>query len=107
MAKALRGTQPNVATSRMTYIDGLPDFLDGAGTMSIRVSGSSALIRCPRFTARIPLPYCKVDWLFERSPTPILESTFRLPRRIGLYGSGSELWLSEAAQAVAELMSTE
>ena len=91
----------------MNLIDGLPNFMDCDGTLSIRVSGSSAFIRCARFIARIVLPSGKVDWLVERSPTKVTESTFRHPRRIDLFGSNSELWVSEEAQVVAELISTE
>lgn len=91
----------------MNLIDGLPDFMDCDGTLSIRVLGTSAFVHCARFIARIGLPSGRVDWLVERSPTTIVESVFRLPRRIDLFGSGSTLWVSEAAAAVAELISTE
>lgn len=91
----------------MNLIHGLPDFMDCDGTLSIRVCGTSAFIRCARFIARIGLPSGKIDWLVERSTAKVVESTFRLPRRIDLFGSNSELWVSEAAEAVAELISTE
>src|ERR1700722_16580438 len=91
----------------MNFIDGLPDFMDCDGTLSIRVCGTSAFIRCARFIARIGLPSGRVDWLVERAPAKVVESTFRLPRRIDLFGSGSELWVGEAAETVAELISTE
>ncbi len=91
----------------MAHIDGLPDFRDCSGTLSVCVCGQSAFIRCARFIARIDLPSGEIDWLVERSPTKVIESTYRSPRYINLFGSGSEIWASDADRIVAELISTE
>jgi hypothetical protein len=90
-----------------TYIDGLPAILDSDGTLSLCVSGPSAFVRCARFIARISLPSGNIDWLVERSPTRMTDSVYRLTRKIDLFGSGYELWVSEQNHIVAELIPTE
>jgi hypothetical protein len=93
----------------MTYIDGLPEFLDCDGTLSLCVCGSSAFIRCARFMARIRLPHGEIDWLVERLPmkAEVWGSIYDLPRYINLFGSMSDLWVSETNHVVVEILSTE
>ena len=89
----------------MKCVEGLPDLRDRTNTLTLRVCGPSAIVRSPRFIARFCLQSGEIDWLVERSPAEISEATRSLPRRIEV--SGSKLWISEADQIVAEIISTE
>jgi hypothetical protein len=84
-------------------VDRLPDLEDSA--LSLRCSGLSAFVRSPRFIARICLTTGKIEWLIERSPVPLTDSVWHLPRRIRI--SGSDLWVGEADPLVAEVLPTE
>src|SRR6267378_3957097 len=88
----------------VTFLDVLPGLGDRAFSASLRVRGSSAFIRAPRFIGRFCLQSGKVEWLIERSVTWVTESTWNLPRRILV--SGSDFWISEVDEVVVEIMPT-
>jgi hypothetical protein len=85
-------------------IEGLPGFVDCAGSLNLRVHGASAVIRCDRFVARVSLPTGKIEWLVERKPIRFAESTSRLPRFVNLFGADAVLWFGE--QVIVEVLST-
>jgi hypothetical protein len=89
----------------MKTIAELPDFLDCAGSLTLRVSGQSAVVRCDRFIARFSLSTGMIDWVDERTPVRLAESTRRLPRYINLFGADAVLWCNE--HVVAEIISTD
>ncbi|HEV2972388.1 MAG TPA: hypothetical protein VGY55_20615 [Pirellulales bacterium] len=86
----------------MKIVDGLPSFLDCAGSLTLRVCARSAVVQCDRFIARFSLSTGKMDWVVERTPVRLAE-TMKLPRFIGLFSANSVLWFSE--QVVAEIIS--
>src|SRR5262245_24108248 len=91
----------------LTMVTGLPSFLDCPGTLSVAVRGNSAFARCHRFIAGIDLLSGTTDWLVERS-LPSIEVTCPHPRRFyNTYGSGSELWVSETGEILAEITCTD
>jgi hypothetical protein len=89
----------------VTFLDGLPGFGDSGCPLSMRIRGLSAFLRSPRCIGRFSLQSGAVDWLIERATAPFTKSTWNLPRRILV--SGSDFWISESGQAVAEIISTE
>src|SRR6516164_3888395 len=91
----------------MKYVEGIPELLDTDLTLSLCVNGPTAFVRGTRFIARICLLSGEIDWIVERTPTKGFERVHELPRWINLFGSGSELWVSESDQVVAEIISTE
>jgi hypothetical protein len=91
----------------MILVDGIPAFMVGDEPLRACTSAGSAFAGCARFVARIGLASGKLDWLVERTPTKLTESMVRLPRRIDLFGSGSQLWVSKSTRVVAELLATE
>ena len=89
----------------MKYIDGLPDLPDRPHSLTFLPHGQSAFLRTKQFIARVSLRSGEIDWLVERSPIEMSEAARCLPRRI--FVNGSDLWISEADQIVAEIMNTE
>ena len=91
----------------ITLVTGLPGFLDCAGTLTIGVRGNSAFVRCHRFIAGFNLLSGKTDWLIERSPPKIDAACPHPPRFFNTYGSGSELWVSQTDEILAEITCTD
>src|SRR5947209_2130786 len=89
----------------VTFIDDLPGLGSSGWPLSLRIRGPSALVSSPHFIARFHLQSGEIEWLIERPPTPLPESTWNLPRRIFVPGNG--LWTSEVDAVVAEIMRTE
>ena len=89
----------------MKSIEGLPDLTDRDLRPTLRVSDRSAFIRAREFIARIGLQSGEVEWLVERPSLGLSEAAWRLPRRI-CFG-GSELWVREADQVVADITTAE
>lgn len=87
------------------FSDGLPDLGDSGFSLSPRIHGLSAFVRSPRWVGRLSLQSGVVEWLVERATARIPESTWNLPRWIQV--SGSDFWISESGQTVAEIISTE
>jgi hypothetical protein len=86
------------------FVDGLSSSGDSC-RLSLRTRALSAFIRSPRLIGQVSLESGRAAWLFERQPVQMTESTWSLPRRIDV--SGSDLWVSEVSEVMAELLPTE
>lgn len=88
-----------------TLVDGLPVSPELAGAITLRACGTSALLRAPRFLARVDLGSGQLEWLVERQLPEMVADGEDLPRRALV--AGADFWVHESARQCAEIYASD